>query len=251
MPCFSTWASVEHESSWMARNVWDKVHNTISTIRKVNTKLKNSKCWGGSKSSQRLVWYHHQQPANCRCLTVPHPPSLATSGSYTLPLFSLLSTAWILSAPRVYQYSTTITSVSLLRGITDTDSWFANNIVCARLRLEYRPLWQVSEAGDVPHYSTCKLCDRPNANSLRYYCLECLSVRDLLPWGQKILSVGKFLLVDSNLDTDLVLHPHFGGWWSLTCGEHWSMHYLLFVLPFMYSLTVYASVSCMIRVLCT
>ena len=40
-----------------------------------------------------------------------------------------------------------------------------HNIVSARLRLRYRPLWQVSEAGDIIHFS-CKLCDRPNANSL-------------------------------------------------------------------------------------
>ena len=55
-----------------------------------------------------------------------------------------------------------------------------HNIVTARLRLGYRPVWQVSEAGDVPHFSNCKLCDTPNANSLHHNCLECPSVRDML-----------------------------------------------------------------------
>jgi len=86
-----------------------------------------------------------------------------------------------------------------------------HNIVCARLRLGYRPLWQVSEAGDIPHLSTCRLCDRPNANSLHHYCLECPSVRDLLPRGQDLVPVCQFLLADNNLDTVLVRHPHFGG----------------------------------------
>ncbi|KAG0720142.1 Gag-Pol polyprotein [Chionoecetes opilio] len=86
-----------------------------------------------------------------------------------------------------------------------------HNIVSARLRLGYRPVWQVSEAGDIPHFSSCKLCDRPRANSLQHYCLECPSVRDMLPQGQPLLAVCDFLLTDSNLDVVLVRHPHFGG----------------------------------------
>jgi len=86
-----------------------------------------------------------------------------------------------------------------------------NNIVTARLRLGYRPVWQVSEAGDIPHYSSCKLCDRPNGNILQHYCLECPSVRDMLPQGQSLLDVCDFILTDNNLDVILVRHPHFGG----------------------------------------
>ena len=87
-----------------------------------------------------------------------------------------------------------------------------HNIVSARLRLGYRPVWQMSEAaGDIPHFSSCKLCDAPNANSLHHYCLECPSVRDMLPQGRPLLSVCDYILKDNNLDVILVRHPHFGG----------------------------------------
>ena len=86
-----------------------------------------------------------------------------------------------------------------------------HNIVAARLRLGYRPVWQVSAAGDIPHYSNCRLCDAPNANSLHHYCLECPSVRDMLPQGRPLLSVCDYILKDNNLDVILVRHPHFGG----------------------------------------
>ena len=115
-----------------------------------------------------------------------------------------------------------------------------HNIVSARLRLGYRPLWQVSEAGDVPHY-TCKLCDRPNANSLHHYCLEWPSVRDLLPQGQEIIAVCRFLLKDSNLDTVLVHHPHFGGA---------EVQMSLLVFSFIYSLNVLSRMSCVTPHLC-
>ena len=86
-----------------------------------------------------------------------------------------------------------------------------HNIVTARLRLGYRPVWQVSEAGDIPHFSNCRLCNTPNANSLHHYCLECPSVRDRLPQGRPLHSVCDFILKDNNLDVILVQHPHFGG----------------------------------------
>ncbi|KAG0726881.1 hypothetical protein GWK47_035721 [Chionoecetes opilio] len=86
-----------------------------------------------------------------------------------------------------------------------------HKIVSAGLQLGYRPVWQVSEAGDIPHFSSCKLCDRPSATSLQHYCLECPSVRDMLPQGQPLLAVCDFLLTDSNLDVVLVRHPHFDG----------------------------------------
>lgn len=86
-----------------------------------------------------------------------------------------------------------------------------HNIVTARIRLGYRPVWQVSEAGDIPHFSNCKLCGAPNANSLHHYCLECPSVRDMLPQGRPLLSVCDFILDGDNLDIILTRHPHFGG----------------------------------------
>lgn len=86
-----------------------------------------------------------------------------------------------------------------------------HNIVTAPLRLGYRPLWQVADVGDIPHYSSCKLCDALNANNLQHYCLECPSVRDLLPQGHDLIDVCRFLLADDRLDTVLVRHPNFGG----------------------------------------
>ncbi|MPC47722.1 hypothetical protein E2C01_041477 [Portunus trituberculatus] len=50
-----------------------------------------------------------------------------------------------------------------------------HNIVSERLQLGYRPVWQVSEAGDIPNFSNCKLCEAPNTNSLHHYCLHCPS----------------------------------------------------------------------------
>ena len=81
----------------------------------------------------------------------------------------------------------------------------------ARLRLGYRPVWQVSDAGDIPYFSNYKLCDTPNANSLHHYCLECLSVRDMQPQARSLLSVCDFFLKYNNLDVILERHPHFGG----------------------------------------
>ncbi|KAK7086870.1 hypothetical protein SK128_002699 [Halocaridina rubra] len=86
-----------------------------------------------------------------------------------------------------------------------------NNVVSARLRMGYRPLWQVSQTLDMPQYTSCKLCDRPNANTLDHYCLQCPTVRDVLPRGQNLIQICSFLLNDDNLDVILARYPHFGG----------------------------------------
>lgn len=87
-----------------------------------------------------------------------------------------------------------------------------NNVVCARLRLGWRPVWQVAEQG-VPHFSSCRLCDSPIANTLDHYCQECPPVTDLLPQGLTVVDICKQLLTDSDLlDEILIRHPHFGGY---------------------------------------
>ena len=86
-----------------------------------------------------------------------------------------------------------------------------HNVVSARLRLGYRPVWQVAQADDMPQYSSCKLCDRHNANNLEHYCLQCPTVAHLLPRGQNLVNICKYLLTDHNLDLILTRHPHFGG----------------------------------------
>ena len=87
-----------------------------------------------------------------------------------------------------------------------------HNVVSARLRLGYRPVWQVAQAEDVPHYSTCKLCHLVNANTLQHYCLSCPAVRDLLPQGQDLIFVCNHLLQDDNLDLMLMRFQYFGGY---------------------------------------
>ncbi|KAG0701795.1 hypothetical protein GWK47_002886 [Chionoecetes opilio] len=81
-------------------------------------------------------------------------------------------------------------SLLCFKHIADADSWLADTTLCLPdFGWDHRPVWQVSEAGDIPHFSSCKLCDRPRANSLQHYCLECPSVRDMLPQGQPLLAV--------------------------------------------------------------
>lgn len=87
-----------------------------------------------------------------------------------------------------------------------------HNVVCARLRLGWRPVWQVAEAEDAPHFSSCRLCDAPNANTLDHYCLQCPNLENLVPQRLTLLDTCKHLLADNNsLDEILMRHPHFGG----------------------------------------
>ncbi|KAK4300417.1 hypothetical protein Pmani_027381 [Petrolisthes manimaculis] len=86
-----------------------------------------------------------------------------------------------------------------------------HNVVSARLRLGYRPLWQAAQTLDMPHYSSCMLCNRPNANTLDHYYHQCPTVRDLLPQGQTLVQICKYLLSDDNLEVMLTRHPNFGG----------------------------------------
>ena len=74
-----------------------------------------------------------------------------------------------------------------------------HNIVSARLRLGYRPLWQVAGLEDEPHYTSCPLCHSPNSNNLHHYCLHCPAVGDLLPREQPLLAVCQYLLQQDHL----------------------------------------------------
>ncbi|KAK7084335.1 hypothetical protein SK128_006019 [Halocaridina rubra] len=86
-----------------------------------------------------------------------------------------------------------------------------HNVVSARLRMGYWPLWQVSQTLDMPQYTSCILCDCPNANTLDHYCLHCPTVRDVLPRGQNLIQICSFLLNDDNLDVSHTRYPHSGG----------------------------------------
>ena len=86
-----------------------------------------------------------------------------------------------------------------------------HNVVTARLRLGYRPVWQVGGTADVPQYSSCKVCGAPNSNTLQHYCLECPAVAQLLPHRQSVLGVCEHLLRGDNLELVLLQHPQFGG----------------------------------------
>ena len=87
-----------------------------------------------------------------------------------------------------------------------------HNVVCARLRLGWRPVWQVAEAVDAPHFSSCRLCDAPHGNTLHHYCLQCPRVTHLLPQRLTLIETCQYLLTSSDtLDVILMRHPHFGG----------------------------------------
>ncbi|KAG0727672.1 hypothetical protein GWK47_034171 [Chionoecetes opilio] len=86
-----------------------------------------------------------------------------------------------------------------------------HNVVSARLRLGYRPVWQVAGMAEEPHFTSCQLCDAPSSNTLAHYCLHCHVVRDMLPRGLSLTEICRFLLVHDNLDTIFVRHPRFGG----------------------------------------
>ena len=86
-----------------------------------------------------------------------------------------------------------------------------HNVVSTRLRLGYRPLWQVAGLEDEPHYTSCRLCHSPNSNHLQHYCLDCPAVGDLLPRGLPLLDVCRYLLRGDHLDLGLTRHPQFGG----------------------------------------
>ncbi|KAG0714003.1 hypothetical protein GWK47_014959 [Chionoecetes opilio] len=86
-----------------------------------------------------------------------------------------------------------------------------HNVVAARLRLGYRPVWQVAGFEDAPHFSSCLLCDQPNSNSLEHYCLHCPEVSGLLPLGRPLVDICRHLLAHDNLDEILVRYPRFGG----------------------------------------
>ena len=86
-----------------------------------------------------------------------------------------------------------------------------HNVVSARLRLGYRPVWQVAGQADVPQFSSCHLCGVPDGNTLAHYCLHCPEVAGLLPRGLSLLDVCRHLLTADHLDVVLTRCPRFGG----------------------------------------
>ena len=86
-----------------------------------------------------------------------------------------------------------------------------HNVVSARLRLGYRPPWQVAGVEGEPSFTECRLCHAPHANTVEHYCLACPTVRHLLPQGLPLDAVCRHLLVDNVLDDLLVRYPRFGG----------------------------------------
>ena len=86
-----------------------------------------------------------------------------------------------------------------------------HNVVSARLRLGYRPPWQVAGVEGEPPFTECRLCRARLANTIEHYCLACPTVRHLLPHGLQLDAVCRQLLNGNILDEILVLHPRFGG----------------------------------------
>ncbi len=80
-----------------------------------------------------------------------------------------------------------------------------HNVVSARLRLGYRPPWQVAGVESEPPFTECRLCRTPFSNTIDHYCLKCPTVRHLLPQGLPLDAVCRHLLNHDVLDELLVL----------------------------------------------
>ncbi|KAK3884718.1 hypothetical protein Pcinc_011036 [Petrolisthes cinctipes] len=86
-----------------------------------------------------------------------------------------------------------------------------HNVVSARLRLGYRPPWQVAGMQGEPPFTECRLCRAPRVNTIEHYCLACPTVQHLLPQGLPLDVVCRHLLNHQVLEELLVRHPRFGG----------------------------------------
>lgn len=86
-----------------------------------------------------------------------------------------------------------------------------HNVVAARLRLGYRPVWQVAGLEDMLHFTSFRLCNSANDNTLEHYCMQCPEVDGLLPRDRPRVDICRHLLSHENLDEILVRFPRFGG----------------------------------------
>ena len=86
-----------------------------------------------------------------------------------------------------------------------------HNVVSARLRLGYRPPWQVAGMEGEPPFADCRLCCAPRCDTVEHYCLACPTVRHALPQGQPLDAVCRFLLDHDVLEELLLQFPRFGG----------------------------------------
>ncbi len=84
-----------------------------------------------------------------------------------------------------------------------------HNVVSARLRLGYRPPWQIDGVEGEPSYADCRLRGAPLSNTVAHYCLACPTVRHALPQGQPLDAVCKHLLHHNTLEELLLQFPKF------------------------------------------
>ncbi len=76
--------------------------------------------------------------------------------------------------------------------------------VFVRLRLGYRPPWQVAAVEGERVFTECRLCRSPLSNTIEHYCLACPIVRGLLPQAQPLDAVCRYFLHHKFLDVILV-----------------------------------------------
>ena len=87
-----------------------------------------------------------------------------------------------------------------------------HNVVSARLRLGFRPPWQIAGVEGEPSYTDCRLCRAPLSNTIQHYCMECPTVSHLLPQGLPLDAVCRYLLVHNILEEMILRHPGFCGY---------------------------------------
>ncbi|MPC30066.1 hypothetical protein E2C01_023320 [Portunus trituberculatus] len=79
-----------------------------------------------------------------------------------------------------------------------------DNVVSARLWLEYRPLWHVSGVNGEAPFAEHRLCNAPRSDTMEHYCLACPTVRHALPRGQTLDAICRYLFNNDILEEVLL-----------------------------------------------
>ncbi|MPC18494.1 hypothetical protein E2C01_011379 [Portunus trituberculatus] len=69
-----------------------------------------------------------------------------------------------------------------------------HNVVSGRLRLGYRPPWQIAGVEGEPSYTERRLCGAPRSDIIQHYCLAYPTVLHLLPQDQPLDAICRHLI---------------------------------------------------------
>ncbi|KAG0713156.1 hypothetical protein GWK47_016843 [Chionoecetes opilio] len=186
--------------------------------------------WASPTATQWTVW--RRQPVVCRPTVTGRHPLCSVIGQGSAR--TLCSPQPVLGTPReaIVSRSNTMTFIRAHRYKYRRRGLMVrrHNVVSARLRLGYRPVWQVAGMAEEPHFTSCQPCDAPSSNTLAHYCLHFHVVRNMLPRGLPLTEICRFLLVHDKLWPPTIPfgvaagHDSFGrceerSWMSSTVGQ--------------------------------